>query len=139
VLLSPLPSADALVLAVDGVLVLAPPGLVAAAAGRHGGAQRGGQLGGVGILQVHHMDVAAGMRCCRARAAGRAFDQRTHLATRAGLAARSIRALLRGSASRVVLKRRCRSDPAAAAGRAVAAPSISRATSGSQVGRQWRA
>jgi hypothetical protein len=83
VLLSPLPSAGALVLAVDGVLVLAPPALALPC--RHGGAQSGGELGGVGVLQVHHMDVAAG-----SAAAGRGrlvepFDQGTHLGHAGGV------------------------------------------------------
>ena len=63
-------------------------------------AQRRGQLGGVGVLQVDDIDVAAG---AAARRAGRACRPASAPGSaRAGLAARTMSELLRGSAITVV-------------------------------------
>ena len=87
----PLPKPPALLLALTLALPELSPGC-RARAGREGGPQHGGQLGGVGVLQIDHADAAGG--CCRPARAGPAWRScRGCTARRAGVRrrARSVR------------------------------------------------
>ena len=87
------------------------------------------ELGRVGVLQVDHLDVAGRRR--RAAAAGRAWRSASApAASRAGLAARTISELLRGSASTVARTPPRRPAPRRPAPPAAPPPSTRRCTSG---------